>query len=136
MWEPTESAKRWYLRMAAQDIHEQFDCPPCKASETPACAEGRRLQAEAMAAMSKTMQSMMSVIMPLVAANNPALLPLLTSLRTELPGRRVGLDAATRRNLELTRSVHTGGSRGSLLGVLMSQRPIVHAVHERNSPSG
>ncbi|MCX2727745.1 DNA mismatch repair protein MutS [Thermomicrobium sp. 4228-Ro] len=49
---------------------------------------------------------------------NPALLPLLTSLRTELPGRRVGLDAATRRNLELTRSFRTGGTRASLIGVL------------------
>ena len=49
---------------------------------------------------------------------NPALLSLLTSLRTEVPARRVGLDAATRRNLELTRSLGTGGTRGSLLGVL------------------
>ena len=36
----------------------------------------------------------------------------------ESPGRWVGLDAATRRNLELTRSLGTGGTRGSLLGVL------------------
>src|SRR3954453_22900189 len=49
---------------------------------------------------------------------NPALLALLTGLRVESPGRWVGLDAATRRNLELTRSHGTGGSRGSLLGVL------------------
>jgi DNA mismatch repair protein MutS len=49
---------------------------------------------------------------------NPALLPLLTGLRVETPGRWVGLDAATRRNLELTRSLGTGGTRGSLLGVL------------------
>jgi DNA mismatch repair protein MutS len=49
---------------------------------------------------------------------NPALLALLTGLRVEAPGRWVGLDAATRRNLELTRSLGTGGSRGSLLGVL------------------
>ncbi len=49
---------------------------------------------------------------------NPALLALLTGLRVESPGRWVGLDAATRRNLELTRSLGTGGSRGSLLGVL------------------
>jgi DNA mismatch repair protein MutS len=49
---------------------------------------------------------------------NPALLSLLTGLRVEQPGRWVGLDAATRRNLELTRSLGTGGSRGSLLGVL------------------
>src|SRR3954454_9945816 len=49
---------------------------------------------------------------------NPTLLTLLTGLRVESPGRWVGLDAATRRNLELTRSHGTGGSRGSLLGVL------------------
>ena len=49
---------------------------------------------------------------------NPALLALLTGVRVEQPGRWVGLDAATRRNLELTRSLGTGGSRGSLLGVL------------------
>ena len=49
---------------------------------------------------------------------NPALLPLLTSLRTEPPARRMGLDAATRRNLELTRSFRTGGTRASLLGIL------------------
>ncbi|MFT4037187.1 MAG: DNA mismatch repair protein MutS [Thermomicrobiales bacterium] len=49
---------------------------------------------------------------------NPALLTLLTGVRVEQPGRWVGLDAATRRNLELTRSLGTGGTRGSLLGVL------------------
>ncbi|MCD6031924.1 MAG: mismatch repair protein MutS, partial [Thermomicrobiales bacterium] len=49
---------------------------------------------------------------------NPTLLALLTGLRAESPGRWVGLDAATRRKLELTRSLGTGGSRGSLLGVL------------------
>ena len=49
---------------------------------------------------------------------NPALLALLSGLRVESPGRWVGLDAATRRNLELTRSLGTGGTRGSLLGVL------------------
>ena len=53
---------------------------------------------------------------------NPTLLTLLTGLRLESPGRWVGLDAATRRNLELTRSHGTGGSRGSLLGVLDSTR--------------
>ncbi|MBA2277696.1 MAG: DNA mismatch repair protein MutS, partial [Chloroflexia bacterium] len=53
-----------------------------------------------------------------LARTNPALLPLLTGLRTETPGRWVSLDAATRRNLELTRSFGTGGSRGSLLAVL------------------
>ncbi|MDW8060675.1 MAG: DNA mismatch repair protein MutS [Thermomicrobium sp.] len=57
-------------------------------------------------------------VLAYVEYTNPALLPLLTSLRTELPARRVGLDAATRRNLELTRSLRTGGTRGSLLGVL------------------
>ena len=51
-------------------------------------------------------------------AHEPALLALLTGLRVESPGRWVGLDAATRRNLELTRSFGTGGTRGSLLGVL------------------
>jgi DNA mismatch repair protein MutS len=49
---------------------------------------------------------------------NPSLLALLTGMRVESPGRWVGLDAATRRNLELTRSLGTGGTRGSLLGVL------------------
>lgn len=49
---------------------------------------------------------------------NPALLAMLTSLRTESLGRTVWVDAATRRNLELTRSLHTGGTRGSLLSVL------------------
>ena len=53
---------------------------------------------------------------------NPTLLPLLTGLRTESLGSRVGLDAATRRNLELTRSLATGGTRGSLLGVLDQTR--------------
>jgi len=57
-------------------------------------------------------------ILAYLERTNPALLPLLTSLRTELPARRVGLDAATRRNLELTRSLRSGGTRGSLLGVL------------------
>ncbi len=49
---------------------------------------------------------------------NQALLPLLRSLRTEMPDRGVGIDAATRRNLELTRSLHSGGTKGSLLSVL------------------
>jgi DNA mismatch repair protein MutS len=61
-------------------------------------------------------------IVAYLSSTNPALLPLLTTLRTEVPGRRVGLDAATRRNLELTRSLHTGGLRGSLLGVLDETR--------------
>jgi DNA mismatch repair protein MutS len=49
---------------------------------------------------------------------NPALLPLLRRLRTESSGSLVGIDAATRRNLELTRGLRTNGTRGSLLGVL------------------
>jgi len=49
---------------------------------------------------------------------NPALLPLLRRLRTESSGNLVGIDAATRRNLELTRGLRTNGTRGSLLGVL------------------
>jgi len=57
-------------------------------------------------------------ILAYLEQTNPALLALVTGLRVEQPGRWVGLDAATRRNLELTRSLGTGGSRGSLLGVL------------------
>ncbi|GIW04872.1 MAG: DNA mismatch repair protein MutS [Thermomicrobiales bacterium] len=57
-------------------------------------------------------------ILAYVERTNPRLLPLLVSLRTERADRHVGLDAATRRNLELTRSHRTGGTRGSLLGVL------------------
>jgi DNA mismatch repair protein MutS len=57
-------------------------------------------------------------ILSYLERTNPALLVLLTGIRVEQPGRWVGLDAATRRNLELTRSLGTGGSRGSLLGVL------------------
>ena len=49
---------------------------------------------------------------------NRALLPLLRGLRTEIPDQSVGIDAATRRNLELTRSLRTGGTKGSLLSVL------------------
>ncbi|MGH2535097.1 MAG: hypothetical protein ACRDJW_22775 [Thermomicrobiales bacterium] len=61
-------------------------------------------------------------ILAYLERTNPRLLPLLTGLRTEAPGRHVSLDAATRRNLELTRSVKTGGIRGSLLGVLDQTR--------------
>jgi DNA mismatch repair protein MutS len=57
-------------------------------------------------------------ILAYVQRTNVSLLPLLTGLRTEPVGGFVGLDAATRRNLELTRSFGTGGSRGSLLGAL------------------
>jgi DNA mismatch repair protein MutS len=58
---------------------------------------------------------------------NPALLPLLTGLRTELPARRVGVDPATRRNLELTRGLRSGGRRGSLLEVLDQTRTAMGA---------
>ena len=57
-------------------------------------------------------------ILAYVERTNPRLLPLLVGLRTEASDQYVGLDAATRRNLELTRSHRTGGTRGSLLGVL------------------
>ena len=57
-------------------------------------------------------------ILAYLERTNPALLALLTGLRVESPGRWAGLDAATRRNLELTRSLGTHGTRGSLLGVL------------------
>jgi len=57
-------------------------------------------------------------ILAYLERTNPALLALLTGVRVEQPGRWVGLDAATRRNLELFRSLGTGGTRGSLLGVL------------------
>ncbi|HEU0115252.1 MAG TPA: DNA mismatch repair protein MutS, partial [Thermomicrobiales bacterium] len=66
-------------------------------------------------------------ILAYLERTNPALVPLLTTLRTEWPGRGVGLDAATRRNLELTRSFGTGGSRGSLLGMLDRTRTAMGA---------
>ncbi len=53
---------------------------------------------------------------------NPTFLPLLVRLRTETLRHRVGLDPATRRNLEITRSLRTGSVRGSLLGVLDQTR--------------
>ncbi len=46
-----------------------------------------------------------------------AALPLLASLRVYSLGEFMTLDAATRRNLELTETLH-GGTKGSLLGVL------------------
>ncbi|HET7036775.1 MAG TPA: DNA mismatch repair protein MutS [Thermomicrobiaceae bacterium] len=49
---------------------------------------------------------------------NPRLLPLLTSLRAPALDQQVVLDAATRRNLELTHSLRHGGSRNSLFGLL------------------
>lgn len=42
----------------------------------------------------------------------------LRRVRVYTPGRYMVLDAATRRNLELTRSLADGGRRGTLLGVL------------------
>lgn len=38
------AAKAWHDAMAAQDDHEIFECPPCRASELPRCELGRRLQ--------------------------------------------------------------------------------------------
>jgi DNA mismatch repair protein MutS len=58
---------------------------------------------------------------------NPALLPLLRRLRTEERGHLVGIDAATRRNLELTRSLRSNGTRGSLLSVLDQTRTAMGA---------
>ncbi|MCS7171947.1 MAG: DNA mismatch repair protein MutS [Armatimonadetes bacterium] len=57
-------------------------------------------------------------ILAYLERTNPALLPLLVRLRTETLRHRVGLDPATRRNLEITRNLRTGSVRGSLLGVL------------------
>ncbi|MDR7563175.1 MAG: DNA mismatch repair protein MutS [Armatimonadota bacterium] len=61
-------------------------------------------------------------ILAYLERTNPALLSLLVGLRTETLGLRVGLDPATRRNLELTRSLRTESVRGSLLGVLDQTR--------------
>jgi DNA mismatch repair protein MutS len=66
-------------------------------------------------------------ILAYLTQTNPTLLPLLTGLRTETTGAWVGLDAATRRNLELTRSHRTSGTRGSLLGVLDETRTAMGA---------
>ena len=66
-------------------------------------------------------------ILAYLERTNPALLALLTGLRVERPGRWAGLDAATRRNLELTRSLGTHGTRGSLLGVLDRTRTAMGA---------
>ena len=62
------------------------------------------------------------MVLAYLERTDPGLLGLLAGLRTRSPEGRVGLDAATRRNLELTRSFGTGGSRGSLLGVLDTTR--------------
>jgi DNA mismatch repair protein MutS len=48
----------------------------------------------------------------------PAALKLLTSLNTYVTDDFMALDAATRRNLELTETLRTGQVKGSLLGVL------------------
>jgi DNA mismatch repair protein MutS len=66
-------------------------------------------------------------ILAYLERTNPVLLALLTGLRVERPGRWAGLDAATRRNLELTRSLGTHGTRGSLLGVLDRTRTAMGA---------
>lgn len=58
---------------------------------------------------------------------DPALLAALSGVRVVPPEGRVGLDPATRRNLELTRSLGTGGARGSLLGVLDTTRTAMGA---------
>ena len=61
-------------------------------------------------------------ILAYLARTNPALLPLLTGLRTETPGRRVGLDAATRRNLELTRSLRHPRQRAAACSASSTRR--------------
>jgi DNA mismatch repair protein MutS len=66
-------------------------------------------------------------ILAYLSRTNPALLPLLSGVRTESTVHQVGLDAATRRNLELVRSLKTGGTRGSLLGVLDETRTAMGA---------
>ena len=66
-------------------------------------------------------------ILTYLRRTNLALLPLLTGLRTETTGAWVGMDAATRRNLELTRSHRTAGTRGSLLAVLDETRTAMGA---------
>lgn len=46
MWSVSETMQAWHLAMAEQDAHD-LDCQPCRQSETPACAEGKQLQAAA-----------------------------------------------------------------------------------------
>jgi DNA mismatch repair protein MutS len=58
------------------------------------------------------------LILARLEETDPRLLPLLSSIRTAAEEGRVGMDAATRRNLEIVRSLGTGGSRGSLLGAI------------------
>lgn len=61
-------------------------------------------------------------VLAYVQRTNPSLAGLLTGLRTESIEHHVSLDGSTRRNLELTRSIKTGGRRGSLLAVLDETR--------------
>ncbi|MCC6627522.1 MAG: DNA mismatch repair protein MutS [Chloroflexi bacterium] len=91
---------------------------PARASAALVDAFGvRSLAAYGCAAMPAAVGAA-GAVLAYVERTNPGLLPLLTGLRTETVATTVGLDAATRRNLELTRSLRTGGARGSLLGVL------------------
>jgi DNA mismatch repair protein MutS len=53
-----------------------------------------------------------------LASTQEAVLPLLTSLSTYSLDGFMALDAATRRNLELTETLRTGQVKGSLLGVI------------------
>ncbi len=71
-------------------------------------------------------------VLAYIEHTNQSLMPLLKSLRTEMPDRAVGIDAATRRNLELTRSLRTGGTKGSLLGVLDQSRTAMGARRLRS----
>lgn len=71
-------------------------------------------------------------ILAYLSRTNSAVLPLLTSLRTEFQEQVVLLDARTRRNLELTESFGTGGRRGSLLSVLDHSRTSMGARRLRS----
>jgi len=66
-------------------------------------------------------------VLSYLARMNPALLPMLTTLRTERDDRYMGLDAATRHNLELTIGLGTRGRSGSLLSVLDRTRTAMGA---------
>ncbi len=57
-------------------------------------------------------------IVDYLSLNQPAVLPLLTSLTNYSIEEFMILDRATRRNLELTETIRGGNSKGSLLGVL------------------
>ncbi|HEY64595.1 MAG TPA: DNA mismatch repair protein MutS [Caldilineae bacterium] len=58
------------------------------------------------------------VIVQYLADNQPDALRQITSLRTYTTSEFMALDEATRRNLELTQTIRTGTTRGSLLGIL------------------